>query len=647
MADDNGGGYTGVVYSAEAAPYTGADGYTGVVYSEVGSGFTGQAPVTAENAPAGDATDLTRPGAGAEVSPLRVTPSPYDQALVSRGGAPGSQTATNYAPPPGPPSADELESMADQFADDQPDPGTPDDPAPEPAPPPPELNDGPVTPEGTDTRTDLLNQLANDYLDLRRQIQLSPDPEPNRAAEMAQRLLQTRQPPPPAGPPTAHDLTGPLAEWMQNQVAQAIASSKPSSLGAAYMQGILQEAVSTIIAQGASAADMQLDPVGTSIQSAQQIIESIGDHMSQGEGFWEAVNSVLNPMVRVFNNAYDANEIAGRAMGAFRAGHWDEAVRLARESGRRAVRSGAAAAETVMLATGAAEGATKITRRWRQRPPTEMPPPTPRPRLPEPEPFPQPKERTLPPVEVPPRSEVDPIPASSQPRADGLTGTVYHPDGVPPPPAPLPSTTHSHFTQIPVSNRGFLRTKLDLLQRLYKEVQQPELARQMESLPKDQRLDPRKRNWRATAAINTKEQITVTQNQLAHPDRAYVYHARLDIVTDKGQIIPGRAIAGKGRIPDTFEGFPDGTYNLPEYKTERTIVNAYPEGPNVTVQNFAPGTKLGDQLARQRKIIDYAKSKNYQLRVRGQALDGRPVEIVVPPADYRGDVVTTYGEIPN
>lgn len=245
------------------------------------------------------------------------------------------------------------------------------------------------------------------------------------------------------------------------------------------------------------------------------------------------------------------------------------------------------------------------------------------------------------------RSEVDPIRLEG-PRDDGLTGTVTRTQGGGPAgPVPTPSVQHSAFPDVAVPNRQFLHTKLESLDRLHA-VQLREFADQMRSLPRERRLDPRSRTWRARATITTKEAISVVKEQLLHPDRAYLSQVRVDVVTNKGLVVPGRSIAGRGRVPDSFEGFPNGSWDLHEYKVDSAIVSAYPQGPQVVVPAFRRRSTLGDQLARQQKIIDFARDhQGYRLRIRGRMLDGRRAELLVSPETYRGGSVRSYGTTAN
>jgi hypothetical protein len=626
--DNGGGGYTGVVESTVAAPYTGAEGYSGVVYSTIESGFTGVAAGPGQVGPAAQAPVTRAPrraGPG-------VTPSPYDQAVMTGGSAPASNTATSYAPAPPDLSDQDLEALAD--AGDS------------------AAESGTTTPQGTDTNADLIDQLVEDYVNVQRQVQLSPMPEPSRAVQEARRLLQGPPGQPLAELPSLQSLIGNGADWMQNQAAQAIASARPATLGDAYLQGIMQELASAMISTGANAVSSSVDPVGATIQTARQLIGSISDHMSQGEGFWEAVNSTLNPVVQVLERAYDANQIAGQALAAYQAGNWDEAVRLARLAGRNALQSSSAVVDTVGTATGLAEAGQRVAakvRNWRQRPPGQLPAPPHLPPMPEPEPLPGARQ-PVPGMEPSPRSEVDGVPAAGGPRSDGITGTVVHGEGGPPAPvlAP-PATAYPTFPQVEVPSPARLRADLGELQALYKS-QQASAASQLAALPQSERLDPQVRNPMASAAINTKQKMTTIYNQLAHPDLAYLNQVSLDVVTNTGEVIRGADVpgVGTGRIPDAVALYPDGSWDPLEYKSEESLRNAYPAGPNVTVQAFKQSTPLGDQLARQQKIIDYAKSNGYQLQLRGTPLGGGPrVDVVVSPAAARGGQVIPYYQIPN
>jgi hypothetical protein len=639
MADNTGGGYTGVVDSQVAAPFTGAEGYSGVVYSDVASGFTGLA------APAGP------PGAGAQApvtaAPAQtgpgVTPSSYDQAVMTGGSAPASNTATSYAPPPPDLSDQDLQTLADAS-------GSADSGG--------AASDGaPATPQYAGPHANMVDELVRDYTDAVRQIQLSPMPEPNRTVQEARRLLHGLPSPPLTQMPSSRQLIGAGADWLQNQAAQAIASTRPSTLGEAYLQGIMQESVTAITGAAAgiieNVLDSSSDPVGAAIENARQLIGTIKDHMSQGEGFWEAVNSTLNPAVQVLNQAWTANQVAGQALAAYQAGHWDEAVRLARLAGRSALRASAATVSTVTTAMGVTAAGGKAVgsvRAWRQRTPGRLPAPPPSPRMPESKPLTASHEPPPLVMESPPRSEIDGVPAGRTPRSDGITGTVVHGEGGPEALVLAPATTpYPAFPQVEVQSSGFVRAELEELGAVYK-GQQSGLADRMAALPPSERLNPQNRNPIAKAAINTKEKMTTAANQLAYPDRAYLDQVTLDVVTGTGEIIEGADVpgVGKGRNLDGVALYPDQTWDPLEYKTSQSILKAYPAGPNVIVPGFKPSTPLGDQLARQQKIIDYARSNGYQLRLRGTPVGGGPsVDVVVSPGSSRGGHVLPYYQVPN
>jgi hypothetical protein len=614
MAEDMGGGYTGVVDTEVAAPFTGADGYSGVVYSDFASGFTGLA---APAGPAAASTQAPVTAAPAQTGP-GVTPSPYDQAIMTGGSAPGSSTATSYAPPPPDLTDQDLQAMADAAA--------------------PADSGGLVIPEGTD-HVAQVDELIRHYADTTRQVQLVPTNK-------------------------VKPLIGRGADWLANQAAQAIASVPPSTLDQATLQGLVQEAVAGTIATGAglaqNAADNSFDSVGNEFEKARQLIDAIRDRMRKGEGFWKAVNSSFNPAVQALNEGRTANQLASQAVAAQQAGHWDEAVWLARLAGRSTFRSWAATASTVATAMDAAKAggnAVKSVRAWRQRPPGQLTAPPELPPRPESEPLTARRQPPRPAAEPPPTTEPAPSgptasgePGPGTPRSDGLTGTAVHGEGGPEAPELAPATTpYPAFPQVDVPSPGFLRAKLEALSALYKR-QQADLADRMAALPPSQRLKPEKRNLIAKAAISTKEKMTTAWNQLAHPDRAYLDQVTLDVVTGTGEIIEGADVpgVGQGRELDGVALYPDRTWDPLEYKTSQSTLNAYPAGPNVTVPGFKPSTPLGDQLARQQKIIDYAKSNGYQLRLSGTPVGGGPrVDVLVSPGSSRGGQVVPYFQIPN
>ncbi len=309
------------------------------------------------------------------------------------------------------------------------------------------------------------------------------------------------------------------------------------------------------------------------------------------------------------------------------------------------MRGGDAAVSTVTTAQGAVETGTDILGALRRkRPPaTQMPPPPPPPGRSETEPITFTREPAPPPSDPLPRTAVNGV----APRPDGLTGTVVHGEGGLPAPVPA-SVPFPAFPQVTVTDRGLLRTKLAELAELYR-AQQAQLAARMEALPPSERLDS-SRNLLAKGAINTKEEMTAVQNQLAHPDRVLIRESVVDVVPPNGPVIPGNEVpgVGEGRRADTCVLYPDGTFKLVEYKTERSQLDAYPKHPAVTVPGFKPSSKLGDQLTRQQKIIQYAKQNGYQLRITGTPLDGGPrVSLVVSPDIYTGPVVLTYFQLEN
>jgi hypothetical protein len=336
MADGR-AGYTGVVYSEYEAGYTSAEGYTGVVRGTMASGYTGaafvpSAPVTTKGGSAAGPILVTT-GGRSEVDPIPVTPSPYDGVAADRGTAPGAALPLDYRSAP--PSVDSGISREEEEA--EPPPPPPQDPA-----------AGQLAPieapysEGDDARVGKIDELVRSLLSVGRQIRLSPVPEPNESLARAQRLLEKGLAPVPLGSrivegepdllqelwprmpePKAfgRDLVGRLADFLDQKVAETLAQSKPNNLGVAYLQGILQEVLSTMIQATRSTTEQNIDPVGTTLDLAKGLVEAIRGRMDkEGESFWEAVDSVLNPVTKLVRAGEQANEIAGEALAADRRG---------------------------------------------------------------------------------------------------------------------------------------------------------------------------------------------------------------------------------------------------------------------------------------------------------------------------------------
>lgn len=451
------------------------------------------------------------------------------------------------------------------------------------------------------------------------------------------------------------------ADFLDQQVAETLAQTKPNNLGVAYLQGISQEVLSTMIRATRSTTELLLDPTGTVLDSAKGLVEAIRGRMDkEGESFWEAVNSVLNPVTRLVRAGEQANEIAGEALAAARRGELDNAVRLAREAGRSATQSGLAAADLYSMGTGVA-GAYSRARGTLQRLPTrrrgipDIPPEAPRPSRP---PQPQSRPRAVTPDGVPGRSEVDPIPVAppSRPRPDGLTGTVIH-DGAGGPQRPAPvvvSRPHPAQPEVPVFDRQWVEPVRQMREQLHK-IQQAEAAEQVRALPPEQRLDTKYRNTRPAvkAGYNSKEWLTAADLQLAYPDRGYLTEVELvSVVRRDGVEIPAREIGmaidpkRPGRKLDVLEVRPEGTYRDYELKTTTSIEEAYP-AKGVEVKDFKKSTVLGTEIRKANAVFDYAVANNGKVRVSGKALDGQRVELELDPALFRGTTPSTYREVPN
>jgi hypothetical protein len=329
-------GYTGVVYSDVDAGYTSAEGYTGVVRSRVASGYTGSTSASVTTSGRAGRTGRsapTSPQTWQEADSGSRVRSPYDATIVERGREPGSSAPLDYreSSPPVDPGAARLAAEEELAPVPPRDFGSDDAESPTVEAEPDRLEND---------RTALLDAFVRSLFSVQDQLRLSPQPEPNRALESARDLLAGGVKPSPIGPPPGTELLGPLADYLSGQISEVLAETKPDTLGTAYLQGILQGLADTLIRGYVGLGQQTRDPIGTSIRTATELLDAIRAHTQAGEGFWEAVNSVLNPAARLFSEASQANEIAGKALEAARQGNWSEAVGLAREAGQRAVGGG-------------------------------------------------------------------------------------------------------------------------------------------------------------------------------------------------------------------------------------------------------------------------------------------------------------------
>ncbi|MEZ7127984.1 hypothetical protein ACBR40_21895 [Nonomuraea sp. AD125B] len=568
MAADE-AGYTGVVHSDYYAGYSTAEGYTGVVHGTTASGYTGTAPapVTSRRSSGG-----ARPSA---------TASPYDEVVAEADRVGDDAGATGPAIDPG--EARQAEES----------------PSPPPLPP-------------DDRRVTLLNELARDLVSLERQIRLSPDPEPpNAALDRARRVLG--EPYTIIGSNPLVDLLGEGAEHLNRQIGEAIAQTKPGDLGVAYLQGVLQETLSTLVGAGAAMGQAMIDPSSFALRSASDLVNAIREHMAQGEAFWEAVNSVLNPMTRVLNNAWEANETAGRALEAARTGDRDRAVELAREAGRGAARAGLAVADTVTTATDAVSTGRSFLRHRRtgRSPALGTSPPPPR------------SEGSY---EFSPRSAA---------HADPLTSTLR---------------THPIHAQVPLLDPAEVRVKRRLREGLLK-TQQAEAARALESLPIERRRDPSRRLPLAKAIYNSYEELTALDLQAVYPERGYLTQVELvSVVTPTGEI-PTRRINASvdvnqpGRTLDILELRPDRKFGDYELKTVESLKNSYP-ARGAEVSAFKKSSRLSKQISKTKAVFEQARTDGGRVRVRGRTLDGATVELLLDPDGFLGTTPMSYRQLP-
>ena len=625
-------GYTGVVYTDVDAGYTSAEGYTGVVHTKGASGYTGAAPVTARGKSSGTARAM--PGIPPGIDINSFTRSPYDSSVVERGQEPGSTASEPDAYRTLPPEVNDGE------------PPEPENQAASPSTQPPD------SPEARDdAQATTLDSFVRSLFDVRDQLRLSPQPVPNRALEQARNLLQNGL---PVSPLPAHpvQLLGPLADLLNKQVADAIAQTKPNTLGDAYLQGIAQGLFEGGLGAGVGLVQMGADPIGTSIRTATELLQAIREHMADGEPWWMAVHSVLNPADRLFTEAWQANQIAGEAAEAYRRGDWQEAVRRAREAGQSAARAGIAASETVMLGKDLGGAGMRLRNRLRTRQRGSSPTVPPAPRPEDPPPPPRPPDSPEGTVRV--HSEADPSapPREPSPRPDRLTGTIVH-DGVMGPQVPVRQIAKPHlkFSQLPVFEPEYIQQVRPLHERLLR-FEQAEAASKLESMTESMRRDPKQRRAVSKKILNQREWLTAMDQQLAYPDRAYLTQVELvSVVTEAGEIPAskfGKSIDPKnpGRISDVLEVRPDGKFGDIETKTERAILSAYPKR-GVEVSAFNRGTKLSKQIRKAKAVFDGAKELNGKVRVRGFDLSGRPHVIDLDPADFTSTRPSRYGELPN
>ncbi|MFD4142806.1 hypothetical protein [Streptomyces sp. NPDC058572] len=644
-------GYTGVVHSAEQVGYSSAEGYTGVVSSPVVSGYTGAAPVTSHRgsgAVSGTGTPRSSP-----------TPSRYD--TVVRENAPGAYAATDYLPEP--PTLDlDLVREVDETS---PDPGPEvSQPVPAPAGPPSPSEGANPGPQADALRTEpgplsrargedqalarALSSLVDDWLDLERRGRLSPGPIRNEALEPGLRSLSGPGALAPFGGPYPARLLGELAPLLDEQIEQALDSAPATDLGVAYLQGLGQGLLSALAGTGAGLAGSALDPVGSAVSTASSLLAELRRRTDNGESLYEAANGVFNPVVQATEAWIEADELAGEALQAARAGDWREAAALSRAAGRRAFSFSTGVTDTLTAAAGAAKVPGRASRFLRARNKSLTSSagspalsPLPPPHAPHPSAVPRADGPT-------PRLASDGVgplrPTSVKRVPDGVTGSVQ--PGKPPMPAVRPpAPRHPRWPNVPVLGRG-KSARLRDMARATVEARLRDARRTLSALPKDLRSHHRAAAMKPV--YNAQERLDALQQQLRHPDRAYLYDVEvLGVETPGGLVtpdrIPGmRAADGRhpGRTFDVYELRPDGSHRPRELKTSRTQLDAFPKR-GVQVQ-YKRGSKLGKQLRKTQALQDFAVQKGGRILVRGTALDGSSIRLSLDPGPMRSTVVADY-----
>ncbi|OAA20996.1 hypothetical protein UG55_106633 [Frankia sp. EI5c] len=632
-------GYTAITYSDVTAGYSSSAGYTGVVHTELPVGHTGTTPVTAAVARRGAAGTATATAVAEAVGVAAAVPvdagtaarSGYDDVLAEPGTAPGSETPTipragppiavRSAPAPIPAGDDDIEDGSADTATDH-------------------------GPDATDSLLPLLDTVVDEWLSLRERARLSPPATAPLGWPAAVPLLRV-------APLDA------LATVLDEQVDQVLARSRPATLGEAYLQGILAEGLSTLTHAAAGQADTLLDPQGAAIRATLDLIRQLSEHLAQGESFWEAVNSTLNPMVGVLEHGWQANEIAGAALRASQAGHIRESVELAREAGREAARAAAALVATVTTAGLGPKGAP--TRRGggsRPRTGTHTPPPARRPTGPPTPPPPPPPPTPPPPTPPPPPSPTPPrpahpvrsgdVPPPPPTRGPAFTDGAVRPGGRPVVQYPvLPAARHPVWRALPQLDRGTLLLRRAAGERLLAR-QRIQWKARLDQLSAPQQA--RQRSLLAKPIWNTLERLDAIEFSLAHPDRAVAVNAKVvGVVLPDGQLVAPRQIAGvaaadprhPGLVFDSYEFRPDGTHGPREIKVVDSVLSAYPSGAR-EVPRFLPGEKLGRQVAKADALRAFAVDGGGRIRLSMFGLNGENLVLDVDPGTMRRTAVSTY-----
>jgi hypothetical protein len=650
-------GYTGVVQSDVQVGYTGASGYTGIVHDSVASGYTGtaEAPVTAKPRAVGtrESTTAREPAMSSSDAAPR---SPYDAAVLDQGEAPGVDEPLDYSlTAPG-----ESPSGAASQADHEQTTGQADA----------------VAAERSAAVADLASALAQ----AQQRVAITPEPAPNRALALAEAALRSgsvggdwtnqwrwplgafpganpgRQDPWRVPGPYlwSKDLLGIGSEQLRRLAADAIAHTRPTNLGMAYLQGIGLGLFDTAVGAAEGIAGAAVDPVGTAIEQASAVMHAIDDRIARGESVWEAANFVLNPLVRLGEAAIEANDLAGQALASARHGDWNEALRLSRDAGRSAASGGVASAEAVGTAVGALEtaGALRATvRRLRGPSGPSAPHPPVGSEAPAAPRSPRPPEPQDPPSVPRPRNEVDPNHEIRGLPPDAVTGKVFRngPERLPARPLERP---HPANPQVPVFDRDYVRMQ-QILQEGVLDYERGVALGELERLPASRRLREGRGSDRIATAkrvFNELEQATALQAAVTHPDHGFLTQLEiLHVRTPAGEVAPSTINSAfgkgsKGRIADHLDLAPDGTYTLAENKRWTAIVDSYSRRGGVQGGGLRPSSSLGRQVRNETNIFDYARrNQGSVVRVRGRAFDGRVVELDLNPSLYRGPAPTPYG----
>jgi hypothetical protein len=641
--------YSGVIQSGEVAGYTGAGGYTAAapVYGSSssnkasamagytgGQGYTGAVPVygstSSTNAPVTEKSRRAPAPADTSSTTSQSTPRPgrtdsaADSVVMEYGEAPGQLPPFDYSPPPPPDPLPANEAAAEELET--------------------------TTADNADRHTAeealTLAQLAMGLLQAQQRYAAHPEPEPNNALERAMRFLETVGGAQRLGPlsglppvidpqllPNFHktfaaypqDLLGAAADVLRAQAAAVIASTRPTNLGIAYLQGVglglFNAAVG--IGEGIARTASEVSVIG-GLRQAVQVMEQIDERIAQGESPWEAANSVLNPLVRITEQVILANEIAGEAL-ATAPYDWKEAVRLSRQAGEATANASATAVETILPGRQAAAGARRFHPAMRRRT----------------------ARGTRPPIPATPPGRRPPSPP------DSVTGKVYRngPQRLPSRPLSRPHPAHPAFL---IFDRDFLRVLNELEKGVMQHTQAVASGKQ-EALPSGLRLKEGQGSQRFTNAktvYNALERRTALSTALAKPDHAYLVQVRIvGVRLANGQVVNINQInksmgRTKGRIAEHLDMAPDGTYTLAENKRVSTLLESYSKRGGVTGARILPSSALGKQLARETNVFNYAKARSgAKVIVEGEMFDGQTVTADLEPADYRGATPTPYGVI--